>query len=115
MSLTTNSIEDELILTPNSFEALGLRVVRLSANRFLDFFDQVHDNRPLCSTFIALHEANEAFEHTNNAIDKVNAMEIQIVAARAQLMASRCKISHALHEFTEVLHRDALGAQIPRG
>ena len=114
MSLTANTIEDELILTPNSFEALGLRVARLPANRFLDFFDQVRDNRPLRSTLIALREANEAFEHTNNAIDKVNAMEIQIVAARAQLMASRRKISHALHEFTEVLRRDALGAQIPR-
>lgn len=115
MSLTANTIEDELILTPNSFEALGLRVARFPANRFLDFFDQVRDNRPLRSTLIALREANEAFEHTNNAIDKVNAMEIQIVAARAQLMASRRKISHALHEFTEVLRRDALGAQIPRG
>ena len=47
MSLTANTIEDELILTPNSFEALDLRVACLSANRFLDFFDQVHDNRPL--------------------------------------------------------------------
>lgn len=106
-------IKDKLFLSPHSIETLGLRVACLSTNCFLNYIHQVHDNQPLRSTLIALCQISKALEHTHNAIDQVNTMETQLVAARAQLLSSHRKINHALHKFTDVLHQDVLGAQIP--
>ena len=108
----SNRIEDELFLSPHSVETLGLRVACLPTNQFLNYIHQVRNNRPLCSTLVALHQASKALDHIHNTIDQVNAMETQLVAARAQLLSSCHKINHALHEFTEVLRRDVLGVQI---
>ena len=110
----SDHIKEELFLSPHSVETLDLRVVRLPTNQFLNYVHQVHDNRPLCSTLVALCQASEALDHTHNAIDQVNAMDTQLIAARAQLLSLCRKINHTLHEFTEVLRRDVLGAQIPQ-
>ena len=103
MSDCTQSIEDELSLSPHSIETLGLRVACLFTDWFLNYVHQVCNNRLLCSTLIALCQVSKALEHTHNAIDQINAMEAQLITARAQLLSSCCKINHALHTFTEVL------------
>ena len=54
MSDCTQSIEDELFLSPHSIETLGLRVTYLPTDWFLNYVHQVCNNRLLCSTLIAL-------------------------------------------------------------